>query len=136
VEVEALELGLARAAGGDVTEVRLVAEAADAGAGAGAEGDAALDGGPDEVSQDGRGFAEGVGRRAVGCWLELATGEQPPDPGADGGKDLRQVLIARWGHEPLAKPMYPYDSKDAKSMPLAPDLKLLQSPRGGLREHE
>jgi hypothetical protein len=35
VEVEAVELGLARATGGDVTEVRLVAEATDAGAGAG-----------------------------------------------------------------------------------------------------
>jgi hypothetical protein len=33
VEIEAIELGLTRAAGGDVTEVRLVAEAADAGAG-------------------------------------------------------------------------------------------------------
>jgi hypothetical protein len=49
VEIEAIELGLTRAAGGDVTEVRLVAEAADAGAGAGAEGDAALDGGPHEA---------------------------------------------------------------------------------------
>jgi hypothetical protein len=97
VEVEALELGLARAAGGDVTEVRLVAEAADAGAGAGAEGDAALDGGAEDPGQDGRGLAEGVGRRAVVCWLELATGEQPPDTGADGGEDLRHVLIARWG---------------------------------------
>ena len=45
VEVEALELGLPRAPGGRVTEIRLVAEAADAGAGA--EGDAALDGGAD-----------------------------------------------------------------------------------------
>jgi hypothetical protein len=53
VEVEAVELSLTRAAGGDVTEVRLGAEAADAGAGAGAEGDAALDGGPDEAGQDG-----------------------------------------------------------------------------------
>jgi hypothetical protein len=33
VEIEAVELGLTRAAGGDVPEVRLVAEAADAGAG-------------------------------------------------------------------------------------------------------
>ena len=49
VEVEAGDLGLTRAAGDDVTEVRLVAEAADAGAGAGAEGDAALDGGPHEA---------------------------------------------------------------------------------------
>ena len=36
MEVEAVDLGLTRAAGDDVTEVRLVAEAADAGAGAGA----------------------------------------------------------------------------------------------------
>jgi len=42
VEVETFELGLAGAAGGEVTEVRLVAEAADAGAGAGAESDATL----------------------------------------------------------------------------------------------
>ena len=53
VEVEALELGLAGPAGGDVTKVRLVAEAADACAGAGAEGDAALDGGADDPGQDG-----------------------------------------------------------------------------------
>jgi hypothetical protein len=45
VQVEAVELGLARAARGGVTKVRRVAEVADAGAGAGAEGDAALDGG-------------------------------------------------------------------------------------------
>ena len=56
VEVEALELGLARTARGDVTEVRLVAEAAEAGADAGAEGDAALDGGAPDPGQDGRGF--------------------------------------------------------------------------------
>lgn len=51
--------------GGDVTEVWLVAEAADAGAGAGAEGNAALEGGADEAGEDGRGLAEGVGGRAV-----------------------------------------------------------------------
>ena len=60
VEVEAVELGLAWAAGGEVPEVRLVAEAAEAGAGAGAEGDAALDGGPNEAGQDGRGFGQRV----------------------------------------------------------------------------
>jgi len=49
VEVEAVELGLTRAAGGDVTEVRLVAEAADAGAGPWPQRDAALDGGPYEA---------------------------------------------------------------------------------------
>jgi hypothetical protein len=43
VEVEAVELGLARAARGGVTQVRLVAEAADPCAGAGAEGDTTLD---------------------------------------------------------------------------------------------
>jgi hypothetical protein len=97
VEVEALGLGLARAAGGDVTEVRLLAEAAEAGAGAGAESDAALDGGADDPGQDGRGLAEGVGRRAGVGWLELATGEQPSDTGADGGEELCHVLIARCG---------------------------------------
>ena len=39
VKVEAVELSLTRAAGGDMTEVRLVTEAADAGAGAGPEGE-------------------------------------------------------------------------------------------------
>jgi hypothetical protein len=45
VEIEAVELGLARAAGGDGTEVRLVAEATDAGAGPWSQRDTALDGG-------------------------------------------------------------------------------------------
>jgi hypothetical protein len=49
VEVEAVELGLTRSARGDVTEVRLVAETPDMGAGAGGEGDAALDGGAGEA---------------------------------------------------------------------------------------
>ena len=49
VEIEAVELGLTRAARGDVTEVRLVAEAADAGAGPWPQRDAALDGGPYEA---------------------------------------------------------------------------------------
>jgi hypothetical protein len=78
-------------------EVRLVAEAADAGAGPAAEGDAALDGGAHEAGQDGRGFGERVGGRAVVFRLELATGEQPPDPGADGGQDVCQIVVTRWG---------------------------------------
>ena len=70
VEVEAVQLGLTRAAGGDVTEARLVTEAADAGAGAGAEGDPALDGGPNEADQDGGDFGERVrrGRVVGGLW--------------------------------------------------------------------
>ena len=52
VEIEAIELGLAGAAGGGVTGVRLVAEAADAGAGPWPQRDAALDGGADEASQN------------------------------------------------------------------------------------
>src|SRR5262245_31868264 len=59
VEGEAVELGLARAAGGGVAQICLVAEAADVGAGTGAEGDAALDRGADEAGQDGRGLTEG-----------------------------------------------------------------------------
>jgi hypothetical protein len=46
VEIEAIELGLAGAARGGMAEIRLVAEAADAGACAGAESDAALGGMP------------------------------------------------------------------------------------------
>ena len=53
VEIEALELGLMRAAGGDVTRGPPVGETLDAGPGAGAEGDAALDGGAAEAGQDG-----------------------------------------------------------------------------------
>ena len=59
VEVEAIELGLARAAGGRVTGIRRVSEAPDTGAGTGAKGDAALDGRADDPGQDGRGLAEG-----------------------------------------------------------------------------
>src|SRR5262245_6598392 len=70
VEVEAIALRLARAARGEGTEGRLVAEAADAGAGAGAEGDATLDGGAHEAGEAGRGIGEEMGGRAVGCGLE------------------------------------------------------------------
>jgi len=47
----------------------------------------ALDGGPDEASQDRRDFCERVRRRRVGGGLQLAVGEQSPDPGADGGEE-------------------------------------------------
>jgi len=90
VQVEAVEVGLAGAARGEMPEIGLVAEATDAGAGPGAEGDAALDGGAHEASQDGRGLGEWVGGCVVVFRLELAAGEQPPDPGADGGQDMRQ----------------------------------------------
>ena len=53
VEIEAVELRLTRAAGGDEPEVWFVAEAADAGARPGAEGDTALHRGADKASQDG-----------------------------------------------------------------------------------
>jgi len=79
-----------------VTEIRLVAEAADAGAGTGAEGNAALDGRADDPGEDGRGPAEGIGRRVVVSRLELATSEQPPDPCADRGKNPHHVLVAGW----------------------------------------
>src|SRR3970282_1836169 len=97
VEIEAIELGLTRAAGGDVTEVRLVAEAADAGTSAGAEGDAALEGAGGGAAQDGGGVGERVRRGGVVSGLEGAVGEQPPHAGADGGEDVRDVLVAREG---------------------------------------
>jgi hypothetical protein len=80
-----------------MAEIGLVAEAADAGAGPGAEGDAALDGGADEAGQDGGGLSEWVGGRLVIFRLELAAGEEPSDPGADGGQDVCHLVIAWWG---------------------------------------
>jgi hypothetical protein len=79
VEVEAIELGLPGAPGGDVTEIRLVAEAADAGAGTGAEGNAALDGRADDPGEDGRGLPTRAGderaaaRPVCGPWQEPAS---------------------------------------------------------------
>ena len=75
VEIEAVELGLPRTARSGVTEIRLVAEAAHARASAWAEGDPALDRGPREAGQNGRGLAERIGRRAVVGRLDLAAGE-------------------------------------------------------------
>jgi hypothetical protein len=51
VEIEAVELGLAGAARGGVTEIRLVTEAAHAHARATAEGDPTLDGGAREAGR-------------------------------------------------------------------------------------
>jgi len=76
VEIEAVELGLTRAAGGDVTEVRLVAEAADAGAGPWPQRDAALDGGTDDAGQDRRDFGERVRRGRVVGGLQLPATRQ------------------------------------------------------------
>ena len=59
MQVEAVEMGLARAARGEMREVRLVAEAADAGAGPGAQGDAPLDGGAHEPARMGEVSASG-----------------------------------------------------------------------------
>jgi len=93
MQVEAVELGLTRAARGNVPEVRLVAEAPDAGAGVRTEGDAAPDGGAHETGEDGRDLGEWVSGRAVGifriqpcvmtslacvmtsldCWIESET---------------------------------------------------------------
>jgi hypothetical protein len=117
VEVEAVELGLARAAGGGVAEVRLVAEAAHASAGTGAEGDAALDRGADDAGQDGRGLGEGVGRGAVVFRLELAAGEQSPDTDADGGEDVRHVFVGRWGRRVKGEPAWPSFAWDLFTSP-------------------
>jgi hypothetical protein len=65
-----------------MTEIELVTEGADTGAGTGAESHGALDGCADDPGQDGRGLAEGVRRRVVLARLELTTVEQPPDPAA------------------------------------------------------
>jgi len=96
-----------------VVQRRRVADAPDASAGAGAEGDTALDGGADEAGQHGRGLAEGIGRRAVIFRLELAAGEQPFHARADGGEDLRHVLIAGRGRGVKGERPWPSFAEDA-----------------------
>src|SRR5207247_6336243 len=91
VEVKAVELSLTRAAGGEVAEVRLVAKAADAGTGTGAEGDAALNGGAHEAGEDGRDFGERVRRSRVVGRLQVAASEQSSHACADGGEDLADL---------------------------------------------
>jgi hypothetical protein len=113
VEVEAIELGLARTASSDMPEVGLVAEAADAGAGARTEGDAALDGGADKTGEDRRGVGEGVGGRAVVVRLELVAGEQPSDPAADGNEDLGDIFIAHWRGGVKCEPTWRALAEDA-----------------------
>jgi hypothetical protein len=96
VEIEAVELGPAGPAGADVVQLRLVADAADASAAAGAEGDAALDRGADEAGRHGQGLPERIGRRAVTFRLEPTAGEQPARPArAHGDENLRHILIVR-----------------------------------------
>jgi hypothetical protein len=96
-----------------VVQLRLVADAPDASAGAAAEGDAALNGGADEAGQHGRGLAEGIGRRAVIFRLELAAGEQPSHARADGGENLGHVLIAERGCGGKGEPPWPSFAEDA-----------------------
>ncbi len=67
------------------------ADAANARAGAGAEGDA-LDGVADEAGEDERGPRRWVGRRAVVVRLQMVAGQEPPHAGADGGEDLDQIV--------------------------------------------
>jgi len=74
-----------------MAQIRLVAEAADAGAGAGIEGDAAEDGGAGAAGQKRGSLREPVGLGVVVFRLELAADEQPTDPGADGGEDAAAI---------------------------------------------
>ena len=55
-----------------------------------------------------------AGERVV-VRLELAAGEQPSDPGADGGEDLRHVLIARWGRGVKGEAAWPSSLKTPSS---------------------
>jgi hypothetical protein len=114
VQVEAVEVGVAWAASGEMPEVRLVAKAADAGAGAGAEGDATLDGGIDETRKEGRGLGEGIGGHAAFVRLEPVAPEQPPDPGADRGEDVGHVVVARRRGRVKGEPSWPRLGEDAR----------------------
>ena len=71
-------------------------------ASAGAEGDAAPDGGADEAGQDGRDFGERVRRGCVVGGLELAAGQRPDAtrPSPDGAADYDESPIDRAAMRP------------------------------------
>src|SRR6266511_398312 len=116
VEVEAVALGLARAAGGDVTEVRLVAKAADAGAGPGAEGGTAWTEASDGAKADARGGATARSRLPARLDRQLASRAKRdgvdtvlPEPGRDrlavqGPDPTPPGLLGIVGQLPEARP--------------------------------
>jgi hypothetical protein len=83
-------------------------------AGAGAEGDATLDGGIDETRKEGRGLAEGIGGHAVVVRLEPVAPEQPPDPGAHSSEDVGHVVVARRRGRVKGEPSWPRLGEDAR----------------------
>jgi len=94
VEVEAVELGLARSARGGVSQVRLVAETATRPPARGPRATRPWTEAPTRPARMGEASASGSARGRVVGGLELAAGEQPPHACADGGEDLCHVLIA------------------------------------------
>jgi hypothetical protein len=93
VQIEAVQVRLARAAGADVGGVRIVPYGSHPGAGARAQGDAALDRSAGEAGQQRRGLGEGVRRlRVRGPGVEIAPNQQALHAPADGGKHLGQVI--------------------------------------------
>src|SRR5205823_6659334 len=90
VEVEALEVRLARSAGRDPGGVRLAAELKDAGAGARAERDPSLDRRAADAGERGRFLGERVD---VGDVIERepAAGQEAPDTPIDGGEEPRHL---------------------------------------------
>src|SRR5438093_13611623 len=96
VEIEPLEMRLARAAGGDPGSVGLAADLEDAGAGVWPERYASLHGSAADTGQGGRFLGERVGvRRVLG--REPAAREEAEHAAAEGGDQPGPGLVARRG---------------------------------------
>ena len=94
VQIEALEVRLARPARGDPGGVGLAAELIDAGAGARPERDPPLDRGAADAGQRGRFLGEWVDVGGV-IDVESAAREETLDAPVDGGEQPRHLLVAR-----------------------------------------
>jgi hypothetical protein len=100
VEIEAVEVRVARPARDDPRSVGIAPDLENARAGAWAEGDTALHGGGAETGERRRFLGEGIdggGRRIVSAEVEAAAGEEPEHAGADGGKEAGDLGVGGRG---------------------------------------
>ena len=99
VEIEAIEVGLARTGRGNPGRVGVVPDPQDVGPGPPAEGDPSLDGGAADASQGERLLGERIRRRRVGVLrLQASTCEEPSHASADRGEEPGNLLVAGSEH--------------------------------------
>ena len=111
VQVEALEVPLARPAGGDPGGVGIATDLDDARAGTRAERHAPLNGRGADARQRGRLLGHGIDVRRV-LDGEAAAREEPQHAAADGGEDAGDLLVARWlSRVELERAVFPLGEK-------------------------